>query len=155
MNVIKNGTNAVVHLLVNRAKRCHEVRAWKFGMRGQHSVALHDLLRGEVKAVVVKGLNLLNFLIDEASVGDGGNHVAGAGFSFGSNHGRPFPNSSDGLAQSGRTANEGNVVLVFVDVEIGVGRGQDFAFVNHVNAHGFEDSGLAVVSDSGFGHHRD
>ena len=40
-------------------------------------------------------------------------------------------------------------------MEVGVGRGQDFALVDHVDAHGLEDAGFTVVADAGLGHHGD
>ena len=60
-----------------------------------------------------------------------------------------------GLAEVGGTAHVGNLVGTLVNVEVGIGRGQDFAFVDHIDAHGLEDPSLAIVSNSGFGHHGD
>ena len=36
-----------------------------------------------------------------------------------------------------------------------VGRGENFALVDVVDAQGFEDAGFGEVADAGLGHHRD
>ena len=127
----------------------------KLRVGGKDSVSFHDFLGGEIEAVVVKGLNLLNFLVDESCVGHGGHHVAGSSLALGANHGSAFPNTTNGFTKPGGAANEGNAVVVFVDVEVGVGWREDFTFVHHVNAHRFQNSCLTVVADARFGHHGD
>ena len=144
-----------MHLLANGAEGRHEVRAGELRMRCKNSVSLHDFLGGQIQSVVVEGLNLVDFLIDEACVSDSGDNVAGSGLAFRSNHRCTFPNASHSFAQSGGTANKRNAVVVLVDVEIRVSGREDFALVNHVNTHGFENAGLSVVSDAGLGHDRD
>ena len=148
VNIVQDRAHAGVHFVVNCAEGRDEVGAGEFGVGGKNTVAFHDLLSGEVQTVIVQGLDLLDFLVDEPGVSDGCHHVSGTCLTLGSNHGGTFPDAPRGFTKPCGAANKGNFVFVFVDVEVRVCRRQDLAFVNHVNAHGFEDPRFAVVSDS-------
>ena len=148
MDIVEDRPNTVVHDFVDGTERCVEVGSGEFGLRSEDAVAFHDFLRGQIKAVVIKRLYLMNLLVDEACVGDGGNDVSSSSLTFGSNHGGTLPNSSHGFAQSSCAANKGNAVIVLVDMEIRVCGCQHLALVNHVNAHGLKNTGFTIVSDS-------
>ena len=62
------------------------------------------------------------------------NHVAGAGFALRADHGRPFIDAAECFAQIPGTADERDGELRLLDVELLVGRCQDFALVDHVHA---------------------
>ena len=85
---------------------------------------------------------------DLAHVAHGLDDVTRARLALGADHGGAFGDAAEGFAQVAAPAYEGDPVGVFVDVVEGVGRGEDFGFVNVVDAEGFEDLwgwGLAVV----------
>ncbi len=71
---------------------------------------------------------------DLAHVLDGVDHVAGARFAFGADHGRAFGDAPQSLAQVARAADEGRGEGVLVDVVGLVGGGEDFALVDEVDA---------------------
>ena len=148
VDVVQHGANAGVHVIANRSEGGTQVGSGELGVGGKDSVSFHDFLSGEIQSVVVEGLNLLNFLVDESCVGHGGHHVAGSSLALGANHGGAFPDATNGFTEPGGAANEGNAVVVFVDVEVGVGWREDFTFVHHVNAHRFQNSCLTVVADT-------
>jgi hypothetical protein len=60
--------------------------------------------------------------------------VASAGFAFGADHGRAFGDATQGFAEVAAPADEGDAEGVFGDVVRGVGRGEDFGFVDVVYA---------------------
>ena len=123
MNIVKHRADSGVHVVAYFTKGRHEMRAWKLGMRSKNTISLHDFAGGEVEPLVVQGLNLADFLIDESCVGNGCNHVSGSSFALGANHCCAFPDASSSFSQAGCTANERDSVVVLVDVEVGVGRG--------------------------------
>ena len=83
-----------------------------FAQHGENSHLLHDL----------------------ANVADGVDHVSGAGFAFGANHGRAFGDAAQGLAEVAGSADEGNFEGMLVDVMSFVRGSKDFGFVDVVDA---------------------
>ena len=67
---------------------------------------------------------------------DGFDDVAGAGFAFGADHGGAFGDAAQGFTEVAAAADEGGGVGVFGDVVEVVGGGEDFGFVNVVDAVG-------------------
>jgi hypothetical protein len=76
---------------------------------------------------------------DGADVLDGLDDVAGAGLALGADHGGAFGDAPQGFAQVAAAADEGHFKGVFFDVVDCVGGGEDFGFVDVVDAEGFED----------------
>ena len=67
----------------------------------------------------------------------------------------PSRDAAQRLAQVGRPAHEGHLEVPLVDVVGLVGRGEDLALVDVVDAQGCQHLGLGEVADAGLGHHRD
>lgn len=65
---------------------------------------------------------------------DGFDDVAGAGFTFGADHGCAFGDATEGFAEVAASADEGDGEGVFFYVVEGVGWGENFGFVNVVYA---------------------
>ena len=76
---------------------------------------------------------------DGPHVLDGLDDVAGAGLALGADHGGPLGDASQGFAEVAAAADEGDFEGVFFDVVDVVGWGEDFGFVDVVDAEGFED----------------
>ena len=74
---------------------------------------------------------------------------------FRPDHGGPFPEPPQGLAQVRGAADEGDFEVPLVDVIFLVGRREDLALVDVVDAEGFQDLGLDEVADPALGHHGD
>ena len=83
------------------------------------------------------------------------NHVAGAGFAFRADHGRPFIDAAERFAQIPGTADERDRKLRLLDVEFLIGGCKHLALVDHVHAEDFEHLCFDKVSDSDLAHHRD
>ena len=83
----------------------------------------------------------LHLLHDLADVLDGVDHVSGAGFALGANHGRAFGDAAQGFPQIARAADERNLEGVLVDVMGFVGGSEHFGFVDVVNAQLLRESG--------------
>jgi hypothetical protein len=86
---------------------------------------------------------------------DGVDDVAGAGFSLGADHAGAFGNAAQGFAEIAGSADEGDLEGVLVDVMRLVGGGEDFGFVDVVDAEFLQDLSLGEVSDAALGHDRD
>src|SRR3984885_1930527 len=96
-----------------------------------------------------------HFLNNLADVLHGVDNVASAGFSLGADHGSAFGNAAESLSEVARAADEGRLEGVLVDVVSLVGRGENFGFVNVVNAEFLQNLGFGEVSDAALGHDRD
>ena len=96
----------------------------------------------------------LHLARDLAHVLHGVDHVAGAGFALGADHGRAFGDAAQGLAQVARAADEGRGEGVLVDVVRLVGGGQHFALVDEVDAELLQNLRFGEVADARLGHHR-
>lgn len=68
---------------------------------------------------------------------DGFDDVARAGFAFCTDHGGAFRDAAEGFTQVAAAADEGGGEGVFLNVVDGVGGGEDFGFVDVVDAEGF------------------
>ena len=77
--------------------------------------------------------------------------IACSGFAFGADHGGTFGYTAQSFTKVAAAADEGGAERVLFDVVGGVGRGEDFRFVNVVYAEGFEDLGETVGLVIGFG----
>ena len=78
------------------------------------------------------------------------NNVTGAGFTLCADHGCAFGDAAQGFAEVAAAADKGGGEGVFFDVVGVVGGGEDFRFVDVVDAEGFEDlSGVEGVSVGG------
>ena len=96
-----------------------------------------------------------HLLHDLANVLDGVNYVAGAGFALGADHGGAFGDAAQGFAEVARAADEWDLEGVFVDVVGFVGGGEDFGFVDVVDAEFLQNLGFGEVADAALGHDRD
>lgn len=70
---------------------------------------------------------------------DGFDHVAGAGFAFGPDHGGAFGDSAERFAEVAAAADEGGAEGGFFDVVGRVGEGEDFGFVDVVDSKGLKN----------------
>ena len=84
----------------------------------------------------------------------GCNEVSSTCLTLGSNHRCSFVNSSNGLSKFSCSTNEWNVVVLLVDVEEWIRWCQHLRFINHIDAHRFENSGFSFVSNTCLCHHR-
>ena len=84
---------------------------------------------------------------------NGFDHVAGAGFALGADHGRAFTDTAQSFAKITRSADERNAEIVLPDVIFFVGGRQDFAFVDEVDFERLQDFGFGKVSDAHLCHH--
>ena len=89
-----------------------------------------------------------HFFHDLAHVLDGVDHVAGAGFALGADHGRAFGDAAQGFAQIARAADKGGREGVLVDVVSFVGGGEHFALVDEVDAELLQDLRFGKVADA-------
>jgi len=71
-------------------------------------------------------------------VADGFDDVARAGFALCTDHGGAFGDAAEGLTQVAAATDEGSGEGVFLNVVDGVGGGEDFGFVDVVDAEGFK-----------------
>ena len=92
---------------------------------------------------------------DGPHVTDRLDHVARAGLALGADHGGPFVDAPQSLAQARRAADEGHLELPLVDVMRLVGRSEHLALVDVVDVESFEDLGLHEMADARLGHDRD
>ena len=81
--------------------------------------------------------------------------VAGSGLALGTDHGSALGDAAQGFPEVAGSAHERHGVVALVDMEAVVGGGQHFAFVDVVDAEGFEDTGFDDVADARLGHDRD
>ena len=84
----------------------------------------------------------------------GVDHVAGARLALGADHGRAFGNAPQRLAQVARAADEGRGKGMLVDVVRLVGRGQNLALVDEIDAQLLQNLRFGKVADARLGHHR-
>ena len=96
-----------------------------------------------------------HLLHDLADVLDGVDYVSGAGFALGADHACAFGDAAQGFAEIARAADEGDGEGVLVDVVSFVGGGEDFGFVDVVDAEFLENLGFGKMSDAALGHDRD
>ena len=113
------------------------------------------LLGGGVELLFGKYGEGLHLLHDLAHVLDGVDHVAGARFALGADHGRAFGDAPEGLAQVAGAADEGCLEGVLVDVVGLVGGGEDLGLIDEVDAELLQDLGFGEVADAGLGHDGD
>src|SRR5712692_11817558 len=97
----------------------------------------------------------LHLLHDLTDVLDGMDDVAGPGFALGADHGRAFGDAAQSLAEIARSADERDGEGVLVDVVGFVGWGEDFGFVDVIDAEFLQDLRLSEVADAALGHHGD
>ena len=83
-----------------------------------------------------------HFLNDLADVLDGVDDVSGAGFALGADHAGAFGDAAQGFAEIAGSADEGDGEGVLVDVVRFVGGGEDFGFVDVVDAEFLQVFGL-------------
>ena len=124
------------------------------GLLEQRVVAL-ELACHLAQVVVGGGRGACDLGVDGLHVADGLDDVAGAGLALGADHSGALADAAQGLTQVTAAADEGSVEVVLLDVVDGVGRGQDLALVNVVDANGLQDLALGDVADTGLCHHRD
>ena len=81
--------------------------------------------------------------------------VAGAGLALGADHRGALADPAECLAQVPRSADEGNLELVLVDVVGLVGRREHLGLVDVVDPERLEDLGFDEMPDARLGHDRD
>ena len=116
--------------------------------------ARSSFARGEALGLVGDG-ELADRAEDRPQVSDGLDDVAGAGLALRADHRRAFADPPEGLPEVGRAADEGDGERPLVDVVGLVGRGQDLALVDVVDAERLEDLGLGEVADAALRHDGD
>ena len=82
-------------------------------------------------------------------------HIPGAGFSLGADHGCTLANATQGFTQVAASANEWNLEVVLEDMVLLVRRGEHFRLIDVVHADRFQDLGFDEMPDAAFGHDRD
>ncbi len=83
-----------------------------------------------------------HLLHDLPNVLDGVDNVAGAGLTFGANHGCAFGDAPQSLAKITRAADEWNLEGVLIDVVSFVGRREHFGFVDVIDAELLQEFAL-------------
>lgn len=78
---------------------------------------------------------------------DGFDDVARPGFALCADHGGAFGDAAEGFAEVAATADEGGGEGVFFNVVDGVGGGEDFRFIDVVDAEGFQYLRIRDLSD--------
>ncbi len=114
-----------------------------------------DLLGEGHQLVLFHGGQAADLTQHGAGVADGLDHVTGAGFALGADHGRAFADAAEGLAQVAAAAHEGDLEVVLVDMVLLVGGGEHLGLVDVVDADGFQDLRFDEMTDAAFGHDRD
>jgi hypothetical protein len=76
-------------------------------------------------------------------------------FAFGADHGCAFGDAAQGFAEIARAANEGDGEGVLIDVVGFVGGGEDFGFVDVIDAKFLQNLRFGKMSDAALGHHGD
>src|SRR5258708_12515850 len=71
---------------------------------------------------------------DGAHVAHGLDHIAGAGLTLGTDHGRPFGNAAQGFTEVAAATDKRDLKNMFVDVVLFIGWGEDLALVDLVAA---------------------
>src|SRR5208283_269401 len=105
--------------------------------------------------IFAHGREALHLADDGAHVADGFDHVAGAGFALGADHGGAFGDTAQGLTEIARATDEGDAIIVLPDVIFLVGGSEDFALVDEIHFEGLENFGFGEVADAHLGHHGD
>ena len=88
-------------------------------------------------------------------VSHGLDHVPGPGLALGPDHGRPFADPPQCLAEIPTAADERDREVVLPDVVLFVGRRQDLGLVDVIHPQGLQDLRLDEVADPALGHDRD
>ena len=97
---------------------------------------------------------LLHLLHDLPHVLDGVDDVAGPCFALGANHGCPFGDTPQSLAQIARAADEWRGEGMLVNVMLFVGGRQHLGLVDVVDADFLQYLRFGEVADAALGHHR-
>src|SRR2546428_617522 len=120
----------------------------------EDGVAVRKLRGDQVELLLVLGLQPRDRAVHKPHMPDSLDDVPGAGFAFRPDHGGPFPDPPDGLAEVPAPADERDAESPLVHVEERVRGDEDFGLVDHVDTHRLEGPRLRLVPDSAFGHHR-
>ncbi len=96
---------------------------------------------------------LLHFLHDRPDMPHGFDDVARTRLALGTNHRRAFGNAPQGFAEIARAAHKRHLEVPLIDVVLFIGRCQDFALVDIIDAEGFEDARFREMPDARFCHH--
>src|SRR2546428_1842055 len=100
-----------------------------------HELARHAvLLRLLLERGLVQILQRVDLRRDRAQMANGLDDVAGAGLALAADHRRALVDATQRLTEIARAADEPGLEDVLVDVELLVGRREDFAFVDAVDA---------------------
>src|SRR5512142_227931 len=116
--------------------------------------ALHQLDRDAVllrlvgKAGLIETRERLDLRSDRAQMADRLDHVAGARLALAADHRRALVDAAEGLAEIASAADERDLELVLVDVELLVGRREHFALVDVVDTERLEHLSLDEVADA-------
>jgi len=98
-----------------------------------------DLLGVGEELVVIHQLSLADLRLDGAHVTDSLNNVTGTGLTLGADHGSTLVDATKSLTEVLAAADEGDLVVVLVDVVGIVSGGQDLGLVNVINSEGLDD----------------
>ena len=82
------------------------------------------------------------------------NDITRASFTLGTNHGCPFADAAQCLAEVTRSTHERDGEEVFIDMEMFVGRCQYLRLVDAIHAYRLEDFSFDKMSDAALGHDR-
>src|SRR5918995_1781056 len=92
---------------------------------------------------------------DRAHVAHGLDHVTGAGFALGTDHGGTLADAPQGFPEVRRPTNKWHLEDGLVYVVLLVGRRKDLGLVDIVDFEGLQDLGFDEVTDTGLRHHGD
>jgi len=98
-----------------------------------------DLLGVGEELRVIHQLSLADLGLDGAAVTDGLDNVTGTGLTLGADHGSTLVDAAESLTEVLAAADEGDLVVVLVDVVGLVSGGEDLGLVNVVNSQGLDD----------------
>jgi hypothetical protein len=98
-----------------------------------------DLLGIGEELIVIHQLSLADLRLDSAAVTDSLDNVTGTGLTLGADHGSTLVDATKSLTEVLAAADEGDLVVVLVDMVGVIGRGQDLRLVNVINSEGLDD----------------
>ena len=130
-------------------------QAAKFPRLLHQLIGRADLLGKGHQLFFGHGLEATDVAQHRAGMAHGLHHVARARLAFGANHGRAFTDTPQRFAQVAAATDKRDIEIMFVDVEALVGRGQDLALVDEVDAQRLQDLRLDEMADTHFSHDRD
>ena len=133
----------------------HDGEAALTGDLGDELVGGLQFLGRDVELVLGQGGQVADLVANLTHVRGRVGDVTGASLTLGTDHSRALVDAAQRLTEVGRTADERNREVPFVDVVAVVGGGQDLGLVDVVDSQGLQDLCLDEVTDAGLRHDGD